>query len=501
MSRSNGAPVIAIGIDAAQPTVIREMIEQDELPILKSLLSEGKWINVESSEIGGSAVWPSFLTGEDEAAHGIYAEWCWEPATMSLGRFTGRHLKPFWRELVDRGKTAGILAVPFMPFVGLSDGFEINEWGPFLLLDGGTQFVPAGLTDWVTKQTAAHPLSHARIDPAGPEDHVSLQNLISSSLQDVEHRGTLAERLLLETKPDFSIIVFTEAHHAGHCLWHTVEPENEIYNSESFQNLGPLRPTFKNIYQEVDKQIGRLVEAIGPSATVLVFSLHGMRPARGVPAFLEPLMREMGFAQLADWKSQSWAERSIALLAALKRRSPNLFRKLYYKSFPPATILRLARPTMLPLHDWSRTRAFSLPSEQQGFIQINLRGREARGIVPVERYEETCQELEQWLRSLVTPEGKPLVRDLVRTAERAEDALKQRLPDLVVNWEDVVFAAPLRIRGSALESYPEVTNYLSQHTFEGFCILRGRPGLHEGLTIQAKDLHRVVRKALEAGSS
>lgn len=493
MTPNNSASVLAVGIDAGDAKLIRRMIEQDEMPILKSLLEEGKWIRVESpTEIGSTAVWPTFVTGEDVAAHGIYSEWWWEPATMSLSRFTGRQLTPFWKSLAAANKALGILAVPFMPLVGLSEGFEVIEWGPNLWLDGGKQFGPAGIGDLITKQTARPALSRGRINVSGPDDYENLQHLVSDSLEGIKLRGALAESLLKETKPDLSIIVFTEAHESAHCLWQTVEPEHELYNDDDFKTLQAIKPTLKNIYQELDRQIGKLIKAVGADTTVLVFSLHGMKPARGVPVFLGPLLCEMGFSQLADWKNLSWTERAIELIRGVKRHTPNGLKKLYYKTWPPAAVVRWARPTMMPQYDWSKTRAFALVSEHYGQIRINLIGREANGIVPLEEYEETCRQVEQQLRSLTTEDGKPLVKTIILPAESAEQALKQRVPDLIVHWEAVGFRSPLRIKGSALESYSDGTRYLSQHTSEGFCIVKSNRDLEVDDVLQAKDMGRFI---------
>ena len=172
-----------------------------------------------------------------------------------------------------------------------------------------------------------------------------------------------------------------------------MEPEHEVYAENGFGSLRPIKPALKEIYREVDRQMGKLIESFGAGATILVFSLHGMQPCHGVPAFLSPLLCEKGFARLADWNSQSWTERAIALMAAAKRRSPTALKKLYYKTMPPTATQRLARPTMMPAYDWKQTRAFSLPSDQHGWIRINLRGREAGGSVPVEQYEALCTNL------------------------------------------------------------------------------------------------------------
>ena len=121
------ARVLAIGLDAAEPTLIRELIEQGEMPALKALLEQGKWLRVESpASVGSGSVWPTFITGEDPSLHGVYGEWCWRPATMSLERYRGDDLIPFWKRLVDNGLTVGILDVPFAPLVGVAEGFEIS---------------------------------------------------------------------------------------------------------------------------------------------------------------------------------------------------------------------------------------------------------------------------------------------------------------------------------------------------------------------------------------
>jgi predicted AlkP superfamily phosphohydrolase/phosphomutase len=156
---------------------------------------------------------------------------------------------------------------------------------------------------------------------------------------------------------------------------------------------------------------------------------------------------------------------------------------------------------MMPAYDWNHTRAFSLPSDQHGWIRINLRGREWGGIVPVVQYEGLCRELEQLVRSLTTEDGKLLARKVIRTAVLGEDALASRLPDLVVHWEDEVFAAPLRIKGSSVVSQPVGRKYNGQHAPKGFLILKGATDLHTGDSIRAEDIHRVISRGLEASGT
>jgi len=497
MSWHNGSRVLAIGIDAAEPQFVRELIERDELPALKSLLAEGRWLRVKSpAHIGSGSVWPTFITGEEPAKHGICGEWSWQPETMDLTRYSGRKLQPFWKALRAEGMRVGVLDVPFAPFTGFSDGFELCEWGPHDLLEGRLQFAPQAMANLINEDFEPHPLLSDRLDTAGPHDYDGLKTLASQCLDGVKLRGTLAQHLLTQTDPHLSVIVFTEIHHTGHYLWHTVDPDHTLYNRSGFKTAPQVKPTVKDIYREVDQQIGKLVAAIDQKATVMVFSLHGMRATYGVPAFLESLLCEQGYARLAGWSTQSWTERAIAMLAALKRHTPDTLKRLYYKSVPTSTTLLLARPTMMPAYDWQQTRAFALPADQHGWVHVNLIGRESQGSVRPEDYEQIRGELERMLLELQSTDGSPVVRDVIRTAQNVQEALVQQLPDLVVHWENAAFSNPLRIKGSKLLFEPVGKKFTGRHQRDGFCIFRGREDLIDGETLRATQMHDVITKSL-----
>ena len=228
----------------------------------------------------------------------------------------------------------------------------------------------------------------------------------------------------------------------------------------------------------------------------MVFALHGMRPALGFPAFLGPLLCERGFSRLASWSSQSWTKRGLSLLAATKRHTPEELKKLYYRLTPTATTHKLARPTMLPVYDWENTRAFSLPTDQYGWIRVNLVGREAQGSIPLDRYDDTCGQLEKLLLGLANEEGQSLVQDVTRTATGAGSALSNPLPDLVVHWQDAAFASPLKIKDSKVQVEPVGKKSTGQHASEGFCIYRGDDDWGPDAVVAAKELGRLMTASL-----
>lgn len=487
MNTDDNRSVLAIGIDAAESTLVRQMIEQDEMPALGSLLAEGKWLEVQSpSPIGSGAVWPTFLTGEEPTVHGIYSEWKWLPETMSLRRYHGRHITPFWQKLAEQGVSVGVFDVPFAPPVGISHGFEVCEWWAHDSTAAGLQVGPDQVLA-VVKESPTHPLSENRFFTSTPDNEESMKELAVACCAGARLRGALAQRLLRETNPQVSLVVFPELHHAGHQLWHTVAPDHAVYKGlySSFE------PALRDVYRAVDQQIEALVRS-SRAATVMVFALHGMRPALGFPSFLGPLLCERGFSQLATWRSQSWTKRLLSLFATAKRNAPAPLKRLYYQVTPVEATYKLARPTMLPAYDWRKTRAFSLPTDQYGWIRINLIGREAQGIVALNEYDKLCAELEQMLLTLRSDDGEALVQNVVRTSASASEASDNPLPDLVVHWRDASLLSSFKINGSEVAAQVVSKKSTGQHASAGFCIYRGNHDNGLNGVVTARELGRLI---------
>lgn len=493
MSTSKGSSVLAIGIDAAESTLVRQLIEQNEMPAFKALLDGGQWLRVQSpAHIGSGTVWPTFITGVEPTIHGVYSEWSWQPGVMGLSRYHGRHLIPFWKRQAEQDIRIGTFDIPFAQPVGLSEGFEVFEWWAHDSTSAGLQIGPTQVASIVSR-SPAHPLSANRFVNTTPNSESDLKALSEACIEGVRLRGELARTLIEQTRPQLSLLVFPEIHHAGHKMWHTVYPNHRVYAG---RNLKAVEPALKDIYRAVDTQIGELIDSRGSSQSILVFALHGMRPALGFPAFLGPLLCELGFSRIADLSAQSWRGRALSVLAETKRRTPEKLKKLYYKLMPTTATHKLARPTMLPQYDWANTRAFSLPTDQYGWIRVNLVGREAQGSVPLDQYDDTCVELKKLLLSLSNDEGQPLVRDIVSTAENAKHALANPLPDLVVHWEDAAFASPLKLRNSEVQVEPVAKKSTGQHASEGFCIYRGPDNNHSSGFVEAKNLGRLITQGL-----
>jgi len=204
---------------------------------------------------------------------------------------------------------------------------------------------------------------------------------------------------------------------------------------------------------------------------VVVFSLHGMRPGRGLVQALHPILTTLGYTATPPARARTPVAHSKAAFSWLKRHTPAPLKRAYHRRMPVALRLQVARPTMMAPIDWSRTRAFALASgDQHGDVRVNLRGREAKGIVAPEDYEALREELSAKLASLEREDGEPLVSEVIRVGDGSPPAL---LPDLIVHWSDAAFVDSLRVRNLDVVVEPTVRRITGQHRAEGFFVARG----------------------------
>ena len=130
-------------------------------------------------------------------------------------------------------------------------------------------------------------------------------------------------------------------------------------------------PAFNAYYRKVDEVIGRLAEAIGDDTPLMIMSDHGFCPITYEVQLARHLID-------AGWTTP-----------AEEIRSP--------LSFDPA-----------------RSRAYCLIP---GRIYVNVAGREPGGIVPAEEYDSVRDQIARDLLSLGDPQGRPVIRKVVRREE------------------------------------------------------------------------------------
>jgi len=88
--------------------------------------------------------------------------------------------------------------------------------------------------------------------------------------------------------------------------------------------------------------------------------------------------------------------------------------------------------------NWSKTKAFVLPSDHNGQIRLNVRGRERDGIVDPGEAGKLCDRIAAGLLSFRDLDSAPAIAGVDRVEDIVpEDApARALLPDLLVRWEE-----------------------------------------------------------------
>jgi hypothetical protein len=141
-------------------------------------------------------------------------------------------------------------------------------------------------------------------------------------------------------------------------------------------------------------------------------------------------------------------------------------------------------------------RAFAALSDLDGYVRINLRGREAEGVVePGAGYDALCAQISEGLRTFVDADsGLPVVEDIARIGDLyPEGGMRRHLPDLMVRWRESPAARHRRIVSPQFGEIPWPTpgrhpqGRSGNHRSEGFLFASG-PGLGAGIDIEGASI-------------
>jgi predicted AlkP superfamily phosphohydrolase/phosphomutase len=104
--------------------------------------------------------------------------------------------------------------------------------------------------------------------------------------------------------------------------------------------------------------------------------------------------------------------------------------------------------------DWSRTVAFAHPAENQGYVRLNLRGRERDGIVDPAEVGALLDRIADGLRTFRDLDGQPAVASVERVADMfGSGTHADLLPDLIVRWTE---RPATRVEGVTSDRYGTV---------------------------------------------
>lgn len=427
--------MIAIGLEAVEPTLLEKWCEEGHLPTLASLRDRGAYRRIWGpSEISSSSTWPSINCGVTPGKHGmafIHRQFASGTYDTVRKRADDIGRDPFWLDLDKAGKRIFTMDVPETRTYGLN-GVEVVGWG----LEYKTWKVdstPKGLVQDILKRYGNHPLDGwYQTKESTAEAWLDIKEKLLGA---AKTRVDIVREIMAKEKFDFSLIAYGETHFAGHLFWHINDPQHPDYDPELEKAVG--QPILE-IYKACDQGLKEIIE-MDPEATVLVFSNTGMGPNYSGRHFVGEVLGRLGYrAEKVEREAPKKSGLPAGDVFAIERIEKMIGQRNIekVKSLIPEKIWDVVTRKFLTMgSDWKDCLAFDIPSDNTGTIRINLKGREPKGKVDPADYDALCDKIAEQFMELVHPEtGEKLVSEIVKPHEKYPGDYSADLPDLVIKW-------------------------------------------------------------------
>lgn len=500
-----GRPIVAIGLDAADHALIDKWSAEGHLPNLSRLRRRGSYRALRHMAFySDETPWTNFLTGCTPQRTGFWSQFHFAPESYKY-HFSpydfGDH-RPFYA--LAEGREVCIFDMPHCPrLFPEQPGLQILGWGAHAAM-GPLQSHPPSLAEELTRRHGAH--AALPIEYAGEWTNAAyLEQLLAALTESIDRKTDICLDLLGRQPWDLFLTVFCEAHMALHKLWHLSDPGHPVHAAWAQAGKNPLR----DVYGALDRAVGAIAERTAACrGDLMVFSLHGsVGNCYDLPSmiFLPELLHRYSFAgrpylcrdqvtrdQLArgqlppvpthvpkgGWLRAIWEQMAVTPETLLTMRQWRLGRRWLERRHTQL----FYQPLTWMEHRWPKMKAFALPTYGDGYVRLNLQGREAQGKVPAGDYDAVCDEITALLHALRNPRsGGPLVQEVVRSRDD-ERSRGPRAPDadLVVVWRqppaDMAVSPSLGVLG------PVPFRETGGHRPEGFMIAAG-PGIAENAVL------------------
>ena len=168
------------------------------------------------------------------------------------------------------------------------NGVQIVDWGSWSWFWQPT-ILPDTIGREVKKRFGNYPFEdHSRVGIRPVTDFAGFRARLLAAVT----RKTQVVRWLLEQDEwDFMLVVYGEAHPAGHYLWHLHDPG---YFVNRGRGSDQLRHSLRDIYVALDEAVGELLRAVDGRTTVMLVSGDGMGPNYSGSHLLEDVLIRIG---------------------------------------------------------------------------------------------------------------------------------------------------------------------------------------------------------------
>lgn len=288
-SEQEPAPLIVIGIDGADWSVIRELWDQGRLPHLRTLADRGVTSELRTRYASSPVIWTTIATGRRPQEHGITDFVVATPEGDVPVSSTVRRVPALWNMVSKVGRSVAVLgwwaswpAEPDIRGVVVSDR---------ALLDTHGRVAPEDLLPRF-EELSAKALAAATAFNSNPA--------ATARDQVMAHLAPL----LANDGHDLMLVYFRGVDISSHNYWKYYRPGSFEEGVVDAEGLAAFAHRIPEEYEAVDQAIGTLLAAADPEPNVLVISDHGFEPAREeivkVVLDFDRILAELGFLTQSD---------------------------------------------------------------------------------------------------------------------------------------------------------------------------------------------------------
>jgi predicted AlkP superfamily phosphohydrolase/phosphomutase len=417
--------ICVLQFDAASVSRLERLLGQGRLPNLASLIAAGSRVELETPAVDFAAgAFYTLYSGVEIGDHGIFYPFQWSADEQRARYATAFEAPPaVWERLAASGlRTLAIDPYESRP-PARAEGVFVCGWGFTDRVVMPRWARPSGVEHEYVRRFGWGPGATEIFGRPRARDLLALREKLVEAPARI---ATLAEQLLARERFDLVWLTFSAAHLAGHQFWDLSQLDAGRLDD---RQRAVLQTALDDVYAAVDDAFGRVLAALPPKTDTIVTSAVGMdhntSHADLLPGMLE---RVLAGGPIADG--------GAGAIWRLRAALPGPVRAKVAAAIPDRLALELTARLELRGIDWAASRAFAHPADNQGYVRLNLRGRERDGIVDPAGADALSEQIASGLATFVDPDGRPAIDEVVRSAELYPGAHADRLPDLVVRWAE-----------------------------------------------------------------
>jgi predicted AlkP superfamily phosphohydrolase/phosphomutase len=422
--------IAVLQFDAVSAPLVERLEAEGRLPNLSALRSRGETVALD----GPAAHFPAsayqdLYRGVELGDHGLFYPFQWAASRQAI-RLAPEFPAPpqIWDRLARAGRTTLAIDPYECHAPGSAEGMLVCGWGmrERVVLERWAR--PSGADRALRRRHGRPPDVTEVFGAQRPAELLRLRERFLSAPRRVADAAieTLGERSF-----DLVWLTFAAPHLAGHRLWE-VPPYVDGGLDEGRRSS--LESALADVYAEVDAQLGRVVAALPEDADLIACSVLGMGVNTSRADLLPGMLAAVLGGGTGGGEGNDDGDSDSGAMWRLRGALSGRVRGAAAAAMPDRLALELTARLELRGVEWPRTRAFAHPADNQGYVCLNLRGRERDGIVDPEGAAELCAEIAEGLLDFRDPDGEPTVAAVDPVAGRWEGRAADRLPDLVVRW-------------------------------------------------------------------